>query len=292
MQLMRLADVPTSQGDRVFRYSPARALFVAVGVLCASGVLLLFGWLQHSGLAYYVSGVLVVGLIVMQKFVLARFQPSNWLLRMNDEGLFVQFRSFLNYQLPQQDLSVIFIPYHEVHSARLVRESRDIPYRDPERPFVERTTVQRRRWVELELAVDSAPLAKVLAAEAAMRPSNATLYRHYPVRMGSATCVQVEWGVVPGPEVLLDALRRYAQIAAPAELSQDFANLQGLGREEQAKRLLELAETGQAIAAVYIARKLYSYDLTQAHAFIEALRRSKAGGTGMSNTISKPAERP
>ncbi len=85
----------------------------------------------------------------MQKFVLARFQPSNW----------------------------------------LVRESRDIPYRDPERPFVERTTVQRRRWEELELAVDSVPLA-------------------------------------------------------------------------------------------------------QAHDFIKALRRSKAGGAGMSNTISKPAERP
>lgn len=33
-------------------------------------------------------------------------------------------------------------------------------------------------------------------------------------------------------------------------------------------------------------------DPTQAHDFIEALRRSKAGGAGMPNTISKPAERP
>jgi len=291
MQLMRLAEVPASPRDRVFRYSPGRALFAAFAVICASAGLVLIGWRQGSGWAYYVAGVLLLGLALLHKFVLARFRPSNWLVRMSDAGLFVQFRSYLNHHFPEEDLTVVFIPYGEIRSARLVRESRDIPYRDLESPRVERTSEQRRRLVEFELAGDLAPLTQALADESAKRPPNATLYRHYPVRMASPPFVQVEWNVVPSPEVLFDALRPYTNIATPVESSQDYVNLKGLSREEQAKRLLELAETGQTIAAVYLARKLYSYDLTQAHAFVEGLRSGKAGG-GPSMTSSKPAQRP
>lgn len=292
MQLMRLAEVPTSQRDRVFRYSPARALFVAFSVICASGGLVLLGWHQRSGLAYYLAGVLLLGLVLMHKFILARFRPSNWLVRMSDEGLFVQFRSYLNYHFPEEDLTVVFIPYHEIRSVQLMRERRDIPYRDPDRPLVERTSVQRRRLVEFELVGDSAPLAQALADEPAKRPPNATLYRHYPVRMAFPPFVQVEWNVVPSPQVLLDALRRYTNIATPIEVSQDYVNLKGLSHEEQGKRLLELAEAGQTIAAVCIARKLYSYDLTQARAFVEGLRSGKASGAGPSRTTPRPAQRP
>jgi hypothetical protein len=39
------------------------------------------------------------------------------------------------------------------------------------------------------------------------------------------------------------------------------------------KRLLELAETGQTMAAIYLARRLYSYDLTEARTFVEDLHR-------------------
>jgi hypothetical protein len=122
MQLMRPADVPIDQHDRVFRYSPVRALLVAFSIICASGGLALFGWIQQSGLAYYVAGVLFLSLAVMSKFVLARYQPSNWLVRLNDQGMFLQFRSYLNHHFPAHDLTVVFIPYHEIRSVRLVHE--------------------------------------------------------------------------------------------------------------------------------------------------------------------------
>jgi hypothetical protein len=93
--------------------------------------------------------------------------------------------------------------------------------------------------------------------------------------MTSPPFVQVEWGVVPGPDVLVDALRRYTNIALPFEVSHDYANLEGLGREEQEKRLLALVEAGMTLDAVYVARKLYSYDLTQARTFVEGLRGSR-----------------
>lgn len=198
--------------------------------------------------------------------------------------MFVQFRSYLNYRFPGDEFTVVFIPYREIRSVREVRQRRDIPYRDDPNTQVDRVAEQRRRLVEFELAGDSAPLAQALADESARRPPNSTLYRHYPVQMESSTCLQVEWGVVPGVKVLLDALSRYTHIATPVEVSQDYVNLQGLSRQEQEKRLLELDETGQTFAAIYLARKLYSYDLTQARAFVEGLRSGKGSGTDLSRT--------
>jgi hypothetical protein len=49
-------------------------------------------------------------------------RPSNWLARVRNDGLFIQFRSYLNYHLPADALTVFFIPYQEIRSARLVRE--------------------------------------------------------------------------------------------------------------------------------------------------------------------------
>jgi hypothetical protein len=134
--------------------------------------------------------------------------------------------------------------------------------------------------VELELGVDAAPLAQALAGESAKRASIGATYRHYPVRMASPTTLQLEWSVAPRAEVLLDSLRQYTTIAAPIETSRDYSHLEGLSRAEQERRLKELTETGQTIAAIRIARTLYSYDLAQARAFVEDLRRGKTRGAG------------
>jgi hypothetical protein len=54
-------------------------------------------------------------------------------------------------------------------------------------------------------------------------------------------------------------------------VAEDFVHLQGLSREEQEKRLRDLVERGQTIAAIYIARRIYSYDLNQARIFVDGL---------------------
>ena len=280
MRCLRLADVPAAARDRVFRSSPARALFAAVAAICGSGVLVLLGWHQRSVVPYYLAGVLLLGLVILQTFVLARFRPSNWLVQVNDEGLFVQFRSYLNYRFPSDDLTVVFIPYQEILSARPLLGPRTIPDSDSRTGMTE----QRLRLVELELTGDSAPLVKALTNEFgrcdpershggwSARPAR---YHHHPVRMVSPTTLQLEWDVVPRREVLLDVLRPYSAIGPAGERSQDYQNLEGLSREEQEKRIMDLVETGNTFAAIYVARKLYSYDLTQGRAFVENLRRKQ-----------------
>jgi hypothetical protein len=46
-------------------------------------------------------------------------------------------------------------------------------------------------------------------------------------------------------------------------------------RAEQEARLVELAESGDMIGAVTLARRLYSYDLTAAKQFVEELVRKQ-----------------
>lgn len=274
IRLLRTMDVPAISRNGVFRYSLMYGLLPAMALLCACAALVIFHWPTPRA-AYYISGALLLGLLLMRRFVLARFRTSNWLAKLSDDGVFLKFRSYLNYHLPAEDLTVVFIPHQDIRSARMVRErSKTL---DMEGHASERT----RCLVELELTVDPGPLVAALAAERA-KPAplekswygitSSTLYAHYPCSMPSPPFLSVEWQVVPRVAAFLDALRPHVTIAPSIVVSEDFANLKGLTREQQEKRLRELDGRGQTIAAVYMARRLYAYDLTQATNFVHGLR--------------------
>jgi hypothetical protein len=276
MQLMRLADVPSDPRQRVFYYSRFRAIIGVAVVTAVAGGVFLWGWLNNVWPAYYVAAVLIIFLLIFQKLITARFRPSNWLLRMTDHGLFIKFRSYLNSHFDDRDLTVVFIPYSEIRSARLVTERQNVPQlgdRD--------ATTRARPIVELELVADSVPLAKILAGERERVFGKSvvgvgrisTRYQHVPVRLAAPARLQIEWGVVPKAQILLDALTRHTLVQPPEFARKDFADLETLSKEEQEARLLELAASGDMIGAVALARKLYSYDLTRAKQFIEELMR-------------------
>src|SRR5574341_259931 len=212
MQLMRLADVPLDQRDRVFHYSRMRAIAGAMTLAAIALVALIFGWQKGAWLAYYVAAVVAICLLIFQKLVAARFKPSNWLVRMTDHGLFVKFRSYLNPHFPEEDLTVVFLPYSEIRSARSLKEHQELPDRDQRNRST--TTTRTRRLLELELAGDSAQFAAALAKERERvftKPTggagkSSSRYQHFPVQLTSPTRLRMEWGVVPGAQTLLDAL--------------------------------------------------------------------------------------
>jgi hypothetical protein len=276
MQLMRLADVPLERRDRVFYYSRFRAVAGALSFCAIVIGLLLLGWLKNAWLAYYVAAVVAICLLIFQKLFTARFRSSNWLIRMTDHGLFVQFRSYLNHHFSDQDPTVVFLPYSEIQSARLVKERQELSDRDDRNQST--TTIKTRRLIELELATDSAQFAEALAQERKrvfnkriQGGGEQTRYHHLPVRLASDSLLTIEWGVVPGAQTLLDALTRHTLVQSAHKSSKDFVNLESLSRAEQEARLQELAEAGDMIGAVAIARRLYSYDLATAKAFVESL---------------------
>jgi hypothetical protein len=193
----------------------------------------------------------------------------------------------LNSHFDSRDITVVFIPYSEISSARLVQERRQILDRDAANGSA--TAARARRLIEFELAEDATPLAKALSGErerlfgksVAGTGRISTRYQHLPVRLTSRKVLSVEWGVVPNGQILLDALSRHTLMKDAALASKDFAEVDRLSAEEKEARLLELAESGDMMAAVALARRLYSYDLTAAKRFVEdLLRKQSAQGQG------------
>jgi hypothetical protein len=280
MRLLRASEVPWQDRETVYRHSPARAALVALA-LAAAGLVL--AWLlsrDGSVLGFYVAALALLALVVLRRLVLAPLRGENWLVRQRDDGLYVHFRSYLNYHFPAGDTTVVHIPYSEIRSARQVRERMRVPSR--EGPAQSRTLDERRRrLVELELNADTAALAKALDEELARRPpmekawygSSGTTYRDYPVRLASSGVLQLEWNVAPGETAFLDSLRMRTLVGSPGETVRDFTSLGTLDRVGQEGCLRELAASGETIAAIDIAMDLYGLDLKQAKDFVEGLRR-------------------
>lgn len=275
MQLMRLADVPSNPRDRVYYYSRLRAVMGATLLAVVAIGTFVFAKVNGAWPMYYIAAVTCLCLLLYQRLILGRFRTSNWLLRMTDHGLFVKFRSYLNHHFDAQDFVVLFLPFSEMRSARLVKERQEIPDRNQRSAM----TTATRRTLELELAGNSAEFAVALAAERervfgkSPRTSQriSTRYQHFPVRLVSPALLRIEWGVVPGMQTILDALTRHTLVQAAGATSKNYANHDQLSKEEQETRLLELAESGDMIAAITMARHLYSYDLTEAKQFVEGL---------------------
>ncbi len=279
MRLLRLRDVELGPNDRVFQHARLLALIVWLAGFAAATAFLVHGYTAKWRPGYFFGPFLLIFLLLTLRMVTARFHPSNWLVRMNETGIFVQYRSYLNYELPADDPSVVFLSFGEIASARLIKERVETP--DMGRPGG--TQTQYLRHIELELSGDPAPLADALGTELGEQApmekrwygTSSTLYRDYPVAMSGSSSVRIHWNVVPGTHKFLDALRPYTVIADPVSLKQDFTHLKSLSREEQQRQLRELVVRGQNITATYVASKLYGCSLGQAKQMVDALSENK-----------------
>lgn len=275
MRLLRLDEVEAGPHDRVFRHARLRAVIVWLAGFAAATASIVYAYARKWPPGYVIGSLLLLFVLLTFRMVAARFHRSNWLVRMNDAGLYVQYRSYLNFQLPADDRTVLFLPFGQIASARLVKERVDTP--DAAKPGAAQTRYVR--YVEFEVSDDSRPLAEALHAERSERAaptkgwfgSTSTLYRDYPVELTTPTSLRIHWDVVPAARTFLDVLRPYTAISDPVYLSEDFTHLISLSREDQQQRLRELAARGQTITAVYAARRLYGCSLRDAKEMVDSL---------------------
>ena len=276
MQLIRLQDAPSGRNDRVYRYSRTHAT-IAYGLWFGGCVaLVVAGARQHAYVLEFAAALLGIGLLLARRFLVARFRDSNWLVRADENGLYVQFRSYLNYHFSPNDQSVVFIPYRDIRVARAVRERRELP----ELSRNDRTvSIQTLQLVELELTCDTTSFRAALEAEGARpAPREATWYgttgvkfQHYPVALDDASQLRLTWECVPSVRVFLDDIRRYVQVGENTSTTKSFGNLSSASHADQEEQLAGLARAGQLVYAIAIARRLYGYDLRQARAYVESL---------------------
>ena len=120
---------------------------------------------------------------------------------MNETGIYLQYRSYLNYHLPADDPTVVFPSFGEIASARFVKERVATP--DPAKPSA--TQTQHLRYVDLQLSGDIATLTDALQVERAEHaPSqkrwygtSSTLCQDYPVSLTAPMLLRIRWDVVP-----------------------------------------------------------------------------------------------
>ena len=277
MRLLRLQDVEIGPNDHVFRHS--RILGLILWLVEIAGMLASFYYAYTAKfvIGYFFGVLLLLFVLGTKGYVTARFHPSNWLVRMNETGFYVQYRSYLNYELPPDDPSVVFFSFGEIASAHLLKERVEVP--DPAKPG--QTNTQFLRYVELEIPGNTVPLVSALSNElgesAPMKKhwyggSSSTLYQDFPVTMTAPPFLRIRWNVVPGAKAFLEALRPYAVISETVSLTHDFAHIQSLSRDAQQEQLRELAARGQTVNAIYTARRLYGCSLEEAKEMVDGLR--------------------
>ena len=277
MRLLRLQEVEIGPNDRVFRHSRTLGLILWLVEIAGMLVSFYYAYTAKFVIGYFFGVLLLLFVLGTKGYVTARFHPSNWLVRMNETGCYVQYRSYLNYELCPDDPSVVFFSFGEIASAHLLKERVEVP--DSAKPG--QTSTQFLRYVELEISGKTAPLVSALSNElgesAPMKKrwyggSSSTLYQDFPVTMTAPPFLRIRWDVFPGAKAFLEALRPYTVISDTVSLTHDFAHLQSLSRDAQQEQLRELASRGQTVNAIYTARKLYGCSLEEAKEMVDGLR--------------------
>lgn len=281
MRLLRLQDVEISPSDRIFRHARMRALVIWLAGLAGSLAMFVNAFTGTWKAGYFFGPFLLLFVLFTMGYVTARFHPSNWLVRMNDMGIYVQYRSYLNYDLPPDDPTVVFLAFGEITSAHLLKERVEAP--DPTKPGS--TQTQYLRYIELEISGNTAALVSALSGERGESAPmikrwyggrSSTLYQDYPVTMTAPPFLRIRWDVVPRAKAFLEALRPYTVLSDTVSLTHDFAHMQSLSREAQQEQLRELAARGQTVTAIYTARKLYGCSLEEAKEMVDSLRTTQA----------------
>jgi len=216
VELLRAAEVPPGANLLVCRHPPGRSAFVAVVVALGGAGLLWHGLRRESVLALYLGGLTLLVLLIFRRLVLATFRPSNWLLRADAHGVYIQFRSYLNHRLSASDRTVAFFPYQSITLARKVIERRETAERDVDDQRMVRTYDQEAIWLEIVSNARTSELARALEAEVVRRPATGALYRDYLVRVSADRVIQARWEVTPSVETCLAFLSAHVTVGSPA----------------------------------------------------------------------------
>ena len=274
MKLLRAADLDLEPPQTVFRHGrvvPVVAVVAFAAITCAgawfaprvwhevSNASSLLPWLVALPFAL-VCGLAWLGACSLALDVArAARLPSNWVLRVAGDGVYVNVRSYLNAHFDEDGPTVAWIPIADVSRVRDVTERVDTDS-DVERPT--------RRWIDLELdGVDTAELAARCDHERSRKgPPRRFLFvtsrmrfDHVPVQVPRPGVVRVERVESRMSEVLARWVpRAEGVVSGPKTIPADLD-----------ARVLELCRAGRRLDAIALARRERGGSLAAAREYVE-----------------------
>lgn len=183
--------------------------------------------------------------------------PAGWALRAGPEGLKVNLRSHLNYRHPAGDEVAAVLPRSRVRRLTFVGEGRG-------------AFLEVEGWSDLDF------LRAAVDAEARRWSRLSSVWgraRHVPVTIDQGR-LRIAWRdaartLSPTPAAAEATLGRWFPIGR--RLEADLAAIASLPRPAQERRLGQMARSGEAVAAIAVARELWGLNLTEARQRIDAL---------------------
>lgn len=272
MRLLRLDEAELRHTDAVFRSSPVPGFLTAL-VLGGFGAGLLLA--AAADALPWIAATLfgIPSLLISWPFAVSAYRatlPTGWTVAVGTDRVLVKLRSHLNLHFPADDAQVVELRADEIESVRRAEVRTTTPGSEGGR--------STSRQVSLEIrvrGVDLAPLRERLAHERGLK-TGGTAWRHYPVSVVGDDVVRVEWSgsqtrVRPGIGRVLDALAGVARVEEATRTTLDLARPGPMPRAELEQQLRLLAENGQTVAAVALARKRLGLGLADAKKLVDGL---------------------
>jgi len=215
MQLMREQAVPAKNNARVYRYAPWTVVLVYVLLVAVAAGMFEVGVRKHVFFMKFIGVLFGCFMLLGRRFLTARFRESNWLLRTDENGVYLKFRSFLNYHFPPDDLTVVFFPYREIRTAHRTRERRQNGMIGDNRRSVQTVTL-----VEVELTCDVTTLRTAVTEENS-RPgpkvkrwygTSSSRVNHCPLVVDDEGRLRILWECTPSAANFLTELAPHAPV--------------------------------------------------------------------------------
>jgi hypothetical protein len=250
------------------RQSPLRGLIASL-IFCAVLIGLVF-LLWQQGFPWFVWGWCAVFAALLVPWLLydalAKFRPTNWLLWLGADGLWINLRSYQNRHLPEA-ATVVHLPFEEIASARRHVDT----WSTPARPAATTGTHWKLESLDLSLVSgDTREIAKALVDE---RGRRATIKgTHQAVTVPAAGVVRIAWrgpgsDVVPPLTRVLNELSRRVKVGEPTRT--DRAHWLKLSETELDELVAQLVRSGDDLEASQLLMRRRGCSATEAHKFVE-----------------------
>ena len=287
MKFYRPAEVPEDEPGLMCRQSRLAGI-VRLVVWCAVlAIFPVFGWKLGKPWLLWI-GIAVSALVIplALRELAAMFRPTNWLLRIGTNGVWINLRSYRDRDIDPDTLSVVHLGYGEIASVGRHTESYTTPSETTgpaTRPGTAGTSTEwRDEFLEIELTHDQT--GDLTAALNSVRfPPAPAEHPSGPVRVRgrlptvwivNPSLLRIAWLSSHGPVIaprlaqVLSRLEIYVHVAPPTR--RDRPNWRKLTPEEATDLARELVHVhGETIAAAALLSRTCGISLGEASAQVQ-----------------------